>query len=83
MVCFNDEIAYRLQKYLLSIHAGMPIVSYDNSYLAVSQGAALTSLGFDSCDPGEAAVRLLQSQLDGRPSPDSLLPCRLYTRKSG
>ena len=83
VICFNDEIAYRLQKHLLSIHAGLSIVSYDNSYLAVSQGAALTSLGCDGCDPGEAAVKLLQSQLDGRPAADSLLPCRLYTRKSG
>ena len=83
VVCFNDEIAYRLQKYLLSLHAGMGILSYDNSYLAVSQGAALTSLGFDGCDPGEAAVGLLQAQLEGRPAQNVLLPCRLYPRKSG
>ena len=83
VICFNDEIAYRLQKYLLSIHAGMAIVSYDNSYLAVSQGAALTSLGDGGCDPGEAAVQLILEQLNSRPIQDTLLPCRLYVRKSG
>lgn len=83
VICFSDEIAYRLQKYLLSIHAAMGIVSYDNSYLAVSQVAALTSLGFDGCNPGSAAVKLLLDQLAGHPAADVLLPSRLYIRKSG
>ena len=61
----------------------MGIVSYDNSYLAVSQVAALTSLGFDGCNPGSAAVKLLLDQLAGHPAADVLLPSRLYIRKSG
>ena len=83
VICFNDEIAYRLQKQLQAIHAPMAIVSYDNSYLAVSQGAALTSLGYDGPSPGAGAVQQLLEQLEGRPSSDVLLPCRLYVRKSG
>lgn len=83
VICFSDEIAYRLQKHLRSIHAEMQILSYDNSYLAVSQGAALSSLGYDGCTPGSAAVQLILRQLDGHPVQDALLPCRLYARKSG
>lgn len=83
VVCFSDEIAYRLQKHLLAIHAPMSIVSYDNSYLAAFQDAALTTLGLDGGSPGSQAVQLILEQIEGRPSSDVLLPCRLYPRKSG
>ena len=83
VVCFSDEIAYRLQKHLWAIRAPMSIVSYDNSYLAAFQDAALTTVGLDGGSPGSQAVQLILEQIEGRPSADVLLPCRLYPRKSG
>lgn len=83
VVCFNDEIAYRLQRYLKSIHAPMSLLSFDNSYLASSSEGALTSLGFGSPAPGGAAVELLLNRIGDRPAQDVLLPYQLFTRKSG
>ena len=83
VVCFNDEVAFRLQRYLRSVHAPMGILSFDNSYLAVSQDASLTTLGFDTDSPGSAAIRLLLNRIEGKPASDILLPWRLYPRKSG
>ena len=83
MVCFNDELAYRLQRYLRASHAPMSIVSFDNSYLAIAQDASLTTVGPAEETPGAAAVRLLLSRLEGREAEDILLPWRLYPRKSG
>ena len=81
VVCFQDEIAYRLQRYLRSLHMPMSLVSFEGSYLA--QSASLTTLGFDSATPGTAAVESILSQLAGNPPADTLLSCRLYARKSG
>lgn len=83
VVCFNDELAYRLQRYLRASHAPMSIVSFDNSYLAIAQDASLTTLGPAEETPGAAAVRLLLNRLEGREAEDILLPWRLYPRKSG
>lgn len=83
VVCFNDEVAFRLQRYLRSLHAPLGILSFDNSYLAVSQDASLTTLGFDADSPGSAAIRLLLNRIEGKPASDILLPWRLYPRKSG
>ena len=83
VVCFNDELAFRLQHYLRSHHAPMSVVSFDNSYLALSQGASLTTLGFDAQSPGAAAVASILDQIEGKPVDDILLPWRLFPRKSG
>lgn len=83
VVCFNDEIGYRLQRYLRSIHAPMSVLSFEGSYLALSRDAALTTLTPAEEHPGAAAVRLILRQMDGQPAQDILLPWRLYTQKSG
>ena len=83
LVCFNDEIGYRMQRYLRSIHAPMSVVCFEGSYLALTQDAALTTLGPAEELPGPAAVRLILNQMEGKPAEDILLPWRLYHRKSG
>lgn len=80
VVCQNDEVAYRLQRYLKSIHAPMSILSFDNSYLASSREGDLTSLALSY---GTAAMELLLSRISGKPSGDILLPWQLHIRKSG
>ena len=81
VVCFNDEIAYRLQRYLKSIHQPMSLVSFDNSYLSSAPEGALTSLG--SVSPGTAALELLLDRIAGKPRSDLRLPYQLHVRKSG
>ena len=81
VVCFNDELAFRLQRYLRSEHAPMSILSFDNSYLALARDASLTTLGSDS--PGAAAVRAILTQIEGKRPEDVLLPWKLFPRKSG
>lgn len=83
VVCFNDELAFRLQRYLRSLHAPMSVVSFDNSYLALSRDSSLTTLGFDAQPPGTAAVAAILAQMEGKPTGDILLPWRLFLRKSG
>lgn len=83
VICFSDEIAYRLQRHLKSIHEPMSVLSFDNSYLAASSEGALTSLGFDQTSPGSAAVELLLDLIAGKPGTDRLLPWQLHIRKSG
>ena len=82
VVCFNDEIGYRLQRYLRSIRAPMSVVCFEGSYLALAQDAALTTLAPSEELPGSAAVRLIADGMEGKPTRDLLLPWRLNTRKS-
>lgn len=83
VVCFNDELAFRLQRHLRAAHAPMSVVSFEGSYLAVSRDASLTTLDFDTDFPGTAAVSAILAQIEGTPVGDVLLPWRLYARKSG
>lgn len=83
VVCFNDELAFRLQRFLRAARTPMSVVSFDNSYLALTQDASLTTLGFPEETPGAAAVRSLLSQMEGHSPGDILLPWHLHTRKSG
>lgn len=81
VVCFNDELAFRLQRFLRASRVPMSILSFDNSYLA--QEASLTTLGPAEESSGPAAIRLILSQMTGKTTEDILLPWRLYHRKSG
>lgn len=83
VVCQNDEIAYRLLRFLRRVQQEIAIVSFDNSYLALSRDASLTSLGPDSASPGTEAVRLLLQRMEGREAESIILPWHLYVRKSG
>lgn len=83
VVCFNDEIGYRMQRYLKNIHDPMSVVCFEGSYLALAQDAALTVLTPSEDLPGSAAVRLIMEQMEGKSAQDILLPWRLNARKSG
>lgn len=83
VVCFNDEIAYRLQRIAQARREELRLVSFDNSYLA--RDASITSLGTAS-SPAAAAVAYLTARLSIRsanlPSPPRL-PWTLTLRRSG
>ncbi len=79
-VCFNDEIAFRLQRFARSRGESLRLASFDNSYLA--RDAALTSLGIVG-SMGEAAVANLIFQIEGKPAPTLRLPWKLHLRRSG
>lgn len=79
-VCFNDALAFRLQRFAQSQRWELRLVSFDNSYLA--RDGALTSLGLAS-SLGEAAVANLISQMEGKPAPTIHLPWKLHLRRSG
>lgn len=81
VVCFNDELAFRLQRYLSRNQAPMSLVSFDNSYLALTGDASLTTLGCQDIAP--AAVGAILAQLEGKPTGDLHLPWHLFPRKSG
>lgn len=79
-ICFNDEIAFRLQRFTQSQREELRLVSFDDSYLA--RDTALTSLGIVG-SIGEAAVANLICQIEGKPAPTRRLPWKLHLRRSG
>lgn len=81
VICFNDEIGFRLQRCLQGLHAPMSVAGFEGSYL--SRSAALTTLVPAEERPGAAAVRLILSQMNGQPAQDILLPWRIGSRKRG
>lgn len=81
VICFNDEIGFRLQRCLQGLHAPMSVAGFEGSYL--SHSAALTTLVPAEERPGAAAVRLILSQMNGQPAQDILLPWRIGSRKRG
>lgn len=81
VICYGDEIAYRLLRFLRIERQETAIVSYDNSYLA--REAAITSLGPARETLGTAAVKLLSQILEGRDAVSITLPQQLHVRKSG
>lgn len=78
-VCFNDELAFRLHRFLQARQEACGIVSYDNSYLA--SAASLTSLSCPAIPA--AAVAALVSQIDPNTPPPPPLSWRLAARRSG
>ena len=78
-VCFNDELAFRLHRFLQARQEACGIVSYDNSYLA--SAASLTSLSCPALPA--AAVAALVSQIDPNTPPPPPLSWRLAARRSG
>ena len=86
VVCYNDEIAYRLLDILL--HNGVQVpqqlanISFDNSHYSSLGAVGLTSL---SPDPGRLGTLAAQAVLElvrGRQAQSQKLPWKLVTRKS-
>ena len=86
VVCYNDEVAYRLISKL--IHAGklvpqdVAVVSFDNSYYCQMGSASITSLGHKSNCTGKIAAHVLLDMLSGMPSRSVCLEWELTERQS-
>lgn len=83
VICFSDEIAFRLLRLLPQEHPGLSVVSFDNSYLSLSREASITSLGSADALPGAEAVHLIHHLSEGHPAESIVLPWQLNVRRSG
>ena len=85
MVCYNDEIAFNLIKYLTACGKSVPrdiaVVSFDNSSLSEISPVKITSL---SCgvNLGETAAKKLMDILSGRAAVSEVIPWRLEEKES-
>ena len=86
MICYNDEIAYRLLDILL--HAGvrvpqeLAIISFDNSHYSSLGAVGLTSLAPDPGKLGTLAAQGILELVRGKQAQSQKLPWKLVTRKS-
>lgn len=86
VVCYNDEIAYRLLDILL--HAGvrvpqeMAIISFDNSHYSSLGAVGLSSLSPDPGRLGSLSAQTILELVRGNAAPSQKLPWKLVTRKS-
>ena len=76
-VCFNDEIGFRLRRFLQARQEKCSLVSYDNSYLAPA--AALTSLSCPALPA--AAIAALLHRIDPSAPPPPPLSWKLTPRR--
>lgn len=87
IVCYNDEIAFRLIRMLsmhdISVPDGMAVVSFDNSYYCTAGDIGITSLGHAPHAVGTAAANALLSLISGRRCGSIILPWTLNERRSG
>lgn len=77
VVCFNDEIAYRLGKVLAAEKRPLTIVSFDNSYYASGE-SPFPSLGIDGVSSGARAASLLLELIRGSSPKPAPLHWTLY-----
>ena len=86
VVCYNDEIAYRLLDILL--HAGvrvpqqLAIISFDNSHYSSLGAVGLTSLAPDPGKLGSLSAQTILELVRGNMAQSQKLPWKLVTRKS-
>lgn len=87
VVCYNDEIADRLVRHLLSIGRKVPgdiaVVSFDNSYYSDLCPVRITSLAHEAHKMGEIAAQLLLDRMDGKPCQSQSVSWRLMQKESG
>ena len=86
VVCYNDEIAFRLVQVLLAAGRRIPedvaVVSFDNSYLSQLGPVPLTSLGHRS-RTGQVAAEHLTSLMRGETVYSKFLEWDIIPRVSG
>ncbi|MCI7639679.1 MAG: GntR family transcriptional regulator [Clostridiales bacterium] len=86
VICYNDEIAYRLLDILL--HAGvrvpqqLSIISFDNSHYSSLGAVGLTSLAPDPGRLGTLSAQGILELVRGKQAQSQKLPWKLVTRKS-
>ncbi len=86
VICYNDEIAYRLIQALLGAGRRVPedvaVVSFDNSYLSQLGPVPITSLSHRS-RMGRVAAEQMIGLLQGEAARSKSLEWELVTRSSG
>lgn len=86
VVCYNDEIAFMLIKYLTACGKRVPedvvVVSFDNSSLSEMSPVKITSLSYDDMNIGTIAARKLVDILNGRKTSSEIIPWRLAEKES-
>lgn len=84
VVCYNDEIAFMLIKYLISVGKRVPediaVVSFDNSSLSEISPVKITSLSCD--DIGSIAAQKLADIINGIPASSETVPFKLVEKES-
>lgn len=86
LVCYNDELAVRVEKALQARGVDIPrekaIISFDNSLLGELAPVPLTSFDHPKENMGAAAARKLLDLLSGREEKDTVYPWALVERSS-
>jgi GntR family transcriptional regulator of arabinose operon len=86
VICYNDEIAYHLIKYLTDSGKKIPqdiaVASFDNSYYSRISPVPITSLWHKTRRMGTEAAGLLLSILQGKNAHSLVLPWELSERMS-
>jgi len=86
VVCYNDEVADKLIRLLLSKGKNVPgdlaVVSFDNSYYSDLCPVRITSLAHKAHKLGETAASLLLDQIEGRPCQSNSIPWKLIQKES-
>lgn len=87
VICYNDEIADRLIRRLLSLGRKVPgdvtVVSFDNSYYSDLCPVRITSLAHEPHKLGLTAARMLLDRIEGKPCESQSIAWRLMQKESG
>lgn len=86
VVCYNDEIAYRLINVLtrrgIRVPQDMAVVSFDNSSFSEMPPVRITSLAHGSKQLGRAAAERLIDLMDGKSAESEVIPWVLVEKDS-
>lgn len=87
VICYNDEVAYHLIKYLRSrgrlIPNDIAVVSFDNSYYSLISSVTISSMWHQNLSMGIEASNLLLQIIRGKKPSSKILPWKLIKRNSG
>lgn len=86
VVCYNDEIADKLIRRLLSLGRKIPgdlaVVSFDNSYYSDLCPVRITSLAHEAHKLGSLAASFLLDMMDGKTCTSQSIPWKLVQKES-
>lgn len=86
VVCYNDEIAYMLIKFLTAHGKRVPediaVVSFDNSNLSEMSAIKITSLSYGDMNIGTIAAKKLVDILKGQKASSERIPWTLEEKES-
>jgi GntR family transcriptional regulator of arabinose operon len=86
VVCYNDEVAFRLIPLLLSFGIRVPqdvaVASFDNSSLSELSPIKITSLAYDARNIGQVAAQTLLHRIAGQPVQSQTLSWTLVEKDS-